>query len=424
MHAVGVEVPARRARLAPCSIALVLVGTLLQRIALPLGSDQVPLGIPLLLGITALGVWTGEFRVTDRKLRALVVFIGTATVCTLLQVATGSTPSLLSLGLLFCIYPLVALTADIGRAGVAAVEEVFLRLMTVAALVSVGQLAVQYAGVPYEDHLLRVVPESLLLVGYNTGDPITYGDPLYRSNAVLFLEPSFISLFLGIAVALALFRRRSWLMVTVLLAGMIPPLAGSGFVVLAPALVVLALGRDRARLFAAVPAVVLAVLLALATPLGDLYLERSFEASNPNTSSSARLVQPYGALLPPTFEDYTTTLIGHGAGTADDYLIDVGLIDVTAPLVPKVLYEYGLVGAVGILALLVVFLAVEVRRRPWTVGIFLLFLYVNASFLQSTLVFITLFWISLMPPTDEPGDVQPEDLVHVPGREPTPARVG
>jgi hypothetical protein len=378
-------------------VALLLTGTLLQRLAIPIGTDQVPVTVPLLLGIIVLGLWTGEFRVRPGKLRVLALLAATASLCTLAQVAVGAVPSLLSLALFFCLYPLVALRADIGAVGVAVVERVFLRLMAVAALVSIGQLGIQYAGVAYEDYLLRLVPATLLQTGYNTGDPIAYGEPLYRSNGIVFLEPSFVSAFLGLAVALALYRRRSWLLVTLLLAGMVPPLAGSGFVVLVPALVALAVSRGRARLLMAVPAIALAALLAFVTPLGTLYLDRSTEASNPNTSSSARLVQPYDALVPPAFEDWTTSLVGHGAGLADDHLIDEGLRNVTAPLVPKVLFEYGLVGAVGILAVLVVFLAVESWRRPWTIGLFLLFLYVNASFLQSTLVFITLFWVTLLP---------------------------
>ena len=385
-------------------MALLLVSILLQRLAIPLGSDQIPLGVPLALGIIVVGLVTGEFRVDSRKVRVLLVIWLTATTCTLFQVASGNLPSLLSLGLLIALYPLVGLAADLSAGGVARVEDLFIRLMTVFSLVSLGQMAIQFLGVAYEDYLLRLVPEAFILLGYNTGDPIAYGDPLYRSNGIVFLEPSFVSLFLGFAVALALFRGRSWFRVTILLAGMIPPLAGSGFVVLGPAIIALALGRHRRRLLSALPALLIAIAVALVTPLGERYLDRSLEASNANTSSSARLVQPYGALIPPALDDPVGAAFGHGAGSADDYLLTVGKDQVTGPVIPKVLYEYGLVGALGILAALIAFLGGQVRTRPWTVGLLVAYVYVNASFLQNTLVLTTLFWISLMPARPDPDE--------------------
>jgi hypothetical protein len=335
-----------------------------------------------------------------------------AAACTLAQLVLGSAPSLFSLALVVALYSMAAVVARISPDAVASVERVFLRLMAVFALVSVGQLATQYLGIPYEDHLLRVVPETLLLDNYNTADPIAYGESLYRSNGVIFLEPSFLSLFLGAAVALALYRRADWRLVTVLLVGMVPPLAGSGFVVLIPVLVFLAFSHRRRNLLAVVPALLVAAAVAFLTPLGELYLDRSTEASDTNTSSSARLVQPYTTLLPPSIEDPVSTAVGHGAGVANDYLTRIGLGDVTTPVVPKIFYEYGLTGLLGILGLLLLLLGRGVRQRPWTAGLLLLYLYVNASFLQHTQVFITLFWICLVPVAAHTSDQEDDWAGH------------
>jgi hypothetical protein len=146
-----------------------------------------------------------------------------------------------------------------------------------------------------------------------------------------------------------------------------------------------------------VPALLVAAAVAFLTPLGELYLDRSTEASDTNTSSSARLVQPYTVLLPPSIEDPVSTAVGHGAGVANDFLTSIGMGDVTTPVVPKIFYEYGLVGLLGILGVLLLLLGRGVRQRPWTAGLLLLYLYVNASFLQHTQVFLTLFWICLIP---------------------------
>jgi hypothetical protein len=393
---------------APCTLALLLGLVLLQRLALPLGgTQQLPLMVPLGTALLAVGLYRGEFRLAHTRVRILALVIATAVICSLAQVVVGNLPSVLSLGLLVALYAILALDANLTPGAVTRIERVYLRVMTVFAIVSLGQMLVQLAGVPYEDYLLRLVPDTFLLTGFNTGDPIAYGDALYRSNGVVFLEPSFISMFLGLAVALAVYRRASALTVTVLLVGMIPPLAGSGFVVLVPALIALALTRRRRRhLLAVVPALLIAVVVATLTPLGDRYVQRTTEASQSNTSASFRLIEPYTALLPVSLEDAPHAAFGHGAGSADDFFIEAGRGDATQPIIPKILFEYGLVGVVGILLPLLVVFAGSLRSRPWTVGLVLLFVFVNASFLQAVLVLFTFFWMTLMPygrRSDSPG---------------------
>ncbi|CAB4934931.1 MAG: hypothetical protein F2825_11490 [Actinobacteria bacterium] len=395
---------------APLTIALLVCQLLLQRIAVPLGEDQVPVTLPVSLALLAAGFVTGEFRVRPGAARGVLVLWGTAFSCTLVAVASGLVPSLFSLLLVVAIYPVAGMTADLSASAVRRVENVFFGIMVVAAAVSLVQLLIQVAGVPYEDYLLRVVPVDLLQQGFNTGDPIAYGESLYRSNGVLFLEPSFVSAYLGLATALALYRGRSALLVSVLLAGMLPPLAGSGFVVLLPAVLVMAFSTKRRRnLLALAPALVIALVVALTTPLGERYVARSDEGGggNTNTSTSLRLLLPYESLLPPSVADVGTAFTGHGAGSAEDYLRENGLSSVTAPLLPKVAYEYGILGVVGIVGALVALLAAAAVRRPWIVGVAVLFLYVNASFLQNTLVMMAFFWASFLPYDDDLDGLHP-----------------
>lgn len=382
---------------APCTIALLVGSVVLQRVGFGVGGGQIHLTVPFTLAVLAVGLRTGEFRIVGTKLRALAVVWFTAGACTLVQVAVGGTPSLLSLAFVVVLYAMLAFSATLSPTAVAKVERVFLGMMAFFAVVSVLQMLVQFLGIPYEDLLLRVLPESLLLDEYHTADPIAYGASLRRSNGVFFLEPSFLSLYLGLALALAVYRRRGLLLVTVLLVGMVPPLGGSGVVVAVPALALLALTGRRRALLTVLPALAVAVLVASVTPLGERYVERSTEGGDAETSTSFRLIQPYSVLLPQAVEDPLVAAIGHGAGRADDYLTQTGTPEVTQPIVPKVLFEYGVLGALGILVVLLATLGNGVRARPWTAGLLVLYLYVNASFLESTTVFMTLFWISLLP---------------------------
>lgn len=392
---------------APCSITLLVGSVVLQRLGVGIGDGQIHLTVPFTLAVLAIGLRTGEFRVDGPKLRALAVVCFAAGACTLVQTAVGGTPSLLSLAFIVVLYAMLAFSAALSPTAVAKVERVFLGMMAGFAVVSVLQMLVQIVGVPYEDLLELVVPESLLLDEYHTADPIAYGASLRRSNGVLFLEPSFLSLYLGLALALAVYRRRGFLLVTVLLVGMVPPLGGSGVVVAAPALALLALTGHRRALLTVFPALAVAILVAAVTPLGERYVERSTEGGDAETSTSFRLIQPYSALLPQAVEDPLVAAIGHGAGSADDYLTRTGTPEVTQPIVPKVLFEYGALGALGILVVLLVTLGNGVRARPWTAGLLVLYLYVNASFLESTTVFMTLFWITLLPAAsaDRPSEV-------------------
>jgi hypothetical protein len=116
--------------------------------------------------------------------------------------------------------------------------------------------------------------------------------------------------------------------------------------------------------------------------------------------------------MPASMDSTVHALIGHGAGASDPYLVAIGRSDVTVPLLPKVLFEYGLLGLVGILLPLVLLLMGGLRFRPWTAGVVLAYLYVNASFIQSTLVFVTLFWVTMLPPRDgrAVGEEEPEDV--------------
>lgn len=377
--------------------AFLVAVLLLERLAIPLGTQQVPLIVPVALVIVAIAYARGALVIDNFRAPLTVVIALTAFVCTIVQVATGLVPSLFAIVLLVLLY-LPALFRSTGNAGdAAAIGRLYLSIMTIAAIVSVLQLVLQYVRIPNTDLLADVVPHQFLLNGFHQRDPISYGSPLRRSNAYVFLEPSFLSLFLGTAVLVAVRAGAGWLRILILLAGMVPTLAGNGFVILIPGLVVILWGSQRRNLLSLLPGLVIAVVAAAATPLGALYLGRSTEASNAKTSSSFRFVQPYESLLRPSFDSPFHTLFGHGSGSAGNFLSSAGLGEVTQPPLPKVIYEYGVLGGVGILAVLVIIVFVGVRHHPWLAGIIPSFFFINASLLLATLVYFTLFWLALVP---------------------------
>lgn len=386
---------------------LLLSLVLLQRFAIPFGGSQVPLIIPVGLGIIAVAILRGRMRIDPMRAILVAILWLTALICTLAQVFVGSIPSVLALVLLLVLYLPAMVTAEVGNAVVSSVLRFFVRIMAVAAGIAVAQLVLQYAGLPNIDYIGEYLPQGFVLEGFIPNAPIAYGEELRRSNALIFLEPSFLSLFLGLGVLIAIRGGMNWVWPTVLLAGMVPTLAGNGIVVLLPGIVLLLLTPLRRNLGAILPGVTLAILGAAITPLGALYLGRTGEANSANSSSSFRFVQPYSTLLPASFDDPFHTFFGHGAGSAGSYYSSEGLKLLTQPIIPKVFYEYGLLGAVGIAGTIIVLLLINSKSRLWLFGLVIGFIFVNASLLLATLVIFTFFWLQLMPLREDVSHLAP-----------------
>jgi hypothetical protein len=271
-------------------------------------------------------------------------------------------------------------------------------MMTIAALVGFVQFGLQYVGIANVDWVAQVLPKQFLVQGFAQNATIAYGADLRRSNAFLFLEPSFLSLFLGMAVIVAVRTGSGWFRLTILLAGMVPTLAGNGIVLLLPGLVITLFSPLRRNLLSVVPGVVAAVAAAALTPLGSGYLSRTTEAGTTGSSSSLRFVLPYSSLLKAAVDGPFFTLFGHGAGTADTFLDVRGLGQITRPIVPKVVFEYGTLGAIGIILVILVLFSVRLRGRVWMFGLLPAYFIINASFLQAELALFTIFWLTTLPP--------------------------
>ncbi|GAA4674662.1 hypothetical protein GCM10025780_18940 [Frondihabitans cladoniiphilus] len=378
------------------AVALVLV-VLLQRFAISPGGNEVPVIVPILLVLVAVGLYRGRLRVHRLNASLIVLLVLTALIATLAQMSQGDLPSVLSVASMTLIYIPAMVRSTGGAATLRVVADVFVVLMTIAALVSLVQFVGQYAGIANVDWFTRLVPAQFLVQGYSPNAPVHYGQSLLRSNAFVFLEPSFLSLSLGMAVLVAVRTGRGWFQLTILLAGMVPTLAGNGIAVLIPGLVITLFSPVRRNLLALLPGLIAAIVVATVSPLGRLYLGRSTEANSSGSSSSLRFVQPYTTLLPASLDSPFHTLFGHGASTSDPFLDNQGLIAVTRPIVPKVLFEYGMLGAVGIVLVLLVLFVGGLRHNVWMLGLLPTYFVINASFLQAEIAAFTIFWLCLIP---------------------------
>mgnify|MGYP007026481287 CR=1 FL=1 len=238
-------------------------------------------------------------------------------------------------------------------------QETYLRALRGIANVGMGIAAlsllfmgVQYAGVPYRDWVADIVPSNLLVSGYVVTYPITYGSPIYKSNAWIGLEPSFVSFILGACIVAAVVARMHWAKVAVLLLAMLSTTAGSG---LAIVLVFIALavvtGRGWMLRRYAVPVVALSAVFAT-TLLGEVILSRVNEAGQSRSSTSLRMIEPYQFLWPHWLADPIGMVLGYGPGSSAWVVTNAGVDGLLVPSVAKMIFDYGVVGGVILIVLM------------------------------------------------------------------------
>jgi hypothetical protein len=386
-------------------IALLVIGVILgERIAIPLGAtQQVPLVIPFAIAVLVVGVHRQVLEISPARVRLYAFTMTILTAMTLCGAAIGRAFSMFSVVLLLAIYVMTVVRVRRFDASDASwLHQFVVRVMTGIAVVTLTQFAIQLLGIRWQDWLQKVIPVRFLLTGYNTGNPIYYGSSIYRPNGILFLEPSFVSVFLGIAIVMAISLRLDGtrigaLPILLMVAAMVTTVAGNGFIVVLAGLAIVASQQKRRAvpLLLATGAIIVATLL---TPLGHVILGRSTELSNTSgtSSSNERLVAPYQILLPSFLRNPSTILVGQGPGASTKIIAsDSRGVGVLAATVPKLLVEYGVVGAVAFLIFAGVFLAPGFRRYAFALGLGINFFIVNAGLLQAVLALSTFILLGL-----------------------------
>lgn len=364
---------------------------LTQRLALPTPAGQLPLVLVGGLALITLGLRTQVLSLHRGRFRLFLLMAAATSLVTFVAAVRGLPLSLTSFMFLLLIYACgtVVLTEASGR-DFTLFLQLFVKLMTFFAALGAGLFAAQWAGLEYRDWLGSVVPESLLLQGFHTTNPLVFGSDIFKANGVLFLEPSFFSLFSGLAVAAALYLGLGPVYLGILLLGLVSSLSGNGFVVAGAAVLTLVIQGKWTRLRPIALPGAIAALIAWVTGLGSLILSRVTEVSDDQASASLRFVQPYGLFSEQLSGSLSTVLYGRGPGAADALAVATRQSDLLAPVVPKVIYEYGVIA--GVVILVLIWRQFLHRPPTWTLatGLGLVYWVVNASLLVP-LIPLTMF---------------------------------
>lgn len=229
-------------------------------------------------------------------------------------------------------------------------------VVMVLAAACIVMMTSQLVGLAYRDYLALWVPETLLLSGFVITYPVEFGSSVFRANAWIGLEPSIVSYQIGLGLLAAILVRAPWWHLLLLTVGMFTVFAGSGFFVVIFGVLAMLVFPVRQRLLRYVlPAAAIGI-VAFFTPMVSSLVERSsYEFTDDGSSFSSRAVQPYVQLWPRWVGDELGILLGRGAGAAQRYADDLGIVNLLTPTPARILFDYGLVAGFIVIVVLLFF---------------------------------------------------------------------
>jgi hypothetical protein len=333
-----------------CAVAL-LSSVLLQKIALPGTGGALPFTLVIFLALAAWGLITGIFEVNVPALISYAIFglLGIVSAAT----ATSAKVSLISLGYLLVVH--VPLLFRIGASGLS--YESLLQLLSktscICAAIGVLQFAAQFViGRDLAFLLDAHLPVGLLMQGYNVMNPLFWGSSIVKSNGFFFLEPSFFCQFLAIGMIAELLLGSRILRIFIMGAGLVVSYSGTGLTTLALVAPLYVLRRKNLKLLM-VGAAACVLLFAFADFLSlDAITQRLGEFSNDRSSGSARFLSIFWLLNDALLGNDLTFLLGRGPGTVEEFFERVPY-EPFDPTWGKVVYEYGVLGALSYAAFFV-----------------------------------------------------------------------
>lgn len=379
-------------------IVVLAAVVLLQRLAIPLGDGQVPLVLPVVLAAIAWGVHARILRADALRVQLYLIAITACTLASLINLWRGISWSLLSLIFLAVTYaPFVLGLQRPTRRTFDRCASFYLRLMVVAAIAGLAQIGTQLAGLPYVDPF-EALPSSLVLADYVTTYPVVYESEILKANGFVFLEASFFSQFLALALILHLYLGRRGLAPLLYLGALIASVSGTGIILAAIGTLLLALGRARRRL---VPGLLLASAAAVVivgfSPVASVFQSRLAD----DATVSQRFVEPYAQVPSSVDADNVSFLVGRGPGT-DSAVVEAyaevngsDALLAVFPVIPKLALDYGALAGVALLCFILVATLSPGVSYPLAGTLLVMYFTLSGSLLQPSTVYALLVFTTL-----------------------------
>ena len=180
-------VPSGVDRITVSTLAFIIGVTIfLQRFAVPLGSAA---HVPAAFVVGYLGfIWLLFRGRLDVDKRTLGLFLAALSFMTLATIISAARSSLTSFAYLLAIYSLYLFRLKYPSGCFSKTLDIFVNLMTFAAICGMAQFGLQFVlGSDAVFPLDNLVPDRLLLDGYNVVIPLDYWSSTMKSNGVFFM---------------------------------------------------------------------------------------------------------------------------------------------------------------------------------------------------------------------------------------------
>ena len=341
---------ARDGAYGPLATAL-LASIFLQRFAFPVGPDA-GIAINLIVTLVALLVimLRSNLHVDPIRLVLFSVFMSSAAVSFLLNESASSRLSFAYLVVLYL--PFTLILAE-GERTFRSCLVVFQAAMLACAVIGIAQFWLQFV-LPDRTILFTfegLLPDWILLQGYDNIIPLMWGSMILKSNGFFFIEPSTFSQYLALAIVFELLFFQRLLRLGTYACALLFSYSGTGLlllVILGPAILMY---RRSYRVLG-----FLACLLMIAVLAGEYWhmealTRRLDEFGSAGSSATARFV----AGIRMVSEQVTTpteALLGFGSGTYRDQASPYDF-EVHDPPYARLVFEYGILGLTGFFAFFV-----------------------------------------------------------------------
>lgn len=385
---------------------LLFICIFLQRLALPVGSSQV--SFAFVAGYAVFGALLLLGRLVIHPL-LLVLFLASMTAATLSFVVSATAASLTSYVYLLAIYLLYIVKLRFREGSLVPVLDAYQAMMALAACLGLAQFGAQFViGPDLAFPLDNFLPEELILQGFNVMVPLAYGTPVLRSNGILFLEPSFFSQFLGLAIVIELQLRQRPFHLALYGAALLVSYSGTGIAIVALFVPWILLRRGSVALVAWLIVAGIIVLLAASALQLELLTSRVGEFSAPESSGFARFISPFLLVRDFLLDSPASLLFGLGAGSVEDIMRRASQHAYLAhdPTWVKLLFEYGAITTVLLFTYVFLALLRDARDRMIALAIALTYLFLGGYLLNGMmhLMFVALAaWHNLPAPAKRPA---------------------
>lgn len=299
-------------------VVIAIAATVFQKIGFAASSETV---VPLLLPITfvalAAGIAFSKPVFVPSRVGLYLAFILTSGLSTALFAVNYSGKSL---ALYAALYLPMIVSFRVSEADYRRCLDFFSTSMVgVVGIVALQHLVQLSIGWQYWPNLDRLLPASLIIPNFNYVQPIVWGMNYMKPNGIFFLEVSFLSQFIALALGVELVLFRRWKRILLFTGAVFVTFAGTGVLLLLLTLPFI-VGRISLRNMALL-VIACAGVGFLAWSLGwiDLVSHRFNEFGRSGASANMRFVEPYNRLVA-FVSDPSALYSGIGAGQIEKAL--------------------------------------------------------------------------------------------------------